>query len=416
MLEKGKSRLFILFCLVIIIIPTSIGIYYYSSLYRLKEAPLKVGILYATSGPQAPLEQPIVDSLLLAIEEINRKGGVLGKTLQPIVIDTMSQQIRYEQEAERLINYHKVSVIFGCLESGSRKLVKKVVERNNNLLIYPGVYEGIETSSNIIYTGMIPNQFVLPGLLWSFNHIGQSFYLLGTSSLLSVIINKIAKTYIQHLGGSVVKETIVPLGHKNFETIIKEIQDANPAIIVNTLETESNAIFFKKLYESNQVLPTGVKHIPTMAFNLYEDEIETIGKQYLAGHYTAWSYYSNLNSEKNRAFISELSKKFGTRKITGDLVEAAYTGVHIWSQAVTFAHSTDPGAIKRVLSDISFNAPGGLVFFDNVTNHIWRTSKVGILTNEGSYNVVWNSKKALQPILYPFYSQDYWESFLAKIL
>ena len=211
---------------------------------------------------------------------------------------------------------------------------------------------------------------------------------------------------------------MIPLGEQNLDNLITDIKEKKPSVVINTLETASNVVYFKSIYELSQQAAenTPPQKIPTIAFNLYEDEIETIGIKHLVGHYTAWSYYSNLNTEKNREFKYNLSKKFGSRNITGDLVEAAYTSVHLWAKAVQTAQSTKPESITKILGDISFNAPGGLVYFDNVSNHLWRTSKVEQITNDGNYNLVWNSEKALEPIIYPFYAKEYWENFLKKYL
>lgn len=395
----------------LVLLPTLAGLFIYSSLWRNKENSIKVGILYATSGPNASLEQQIVDSLLLAIEEINAKGGVLGRTLEPVIEDTMSEQTRYKEGAEKLIIKENVSVVFGCLNSGSRKLVKPVIEHYKNMLVYPGIYEGLEQSPNILYTGMIPNQFVFPGILWCFNNVGKTFYLANTNSLFSTVVNELAKLYIQHLGGTIIGESTVPLNEKNLETLLADIEEKKPSCVINTLETTSNMVYFKTLTEKNLS-----QQFPTIAFNLYEDELTIIGINNLAGHYTAWSYHSNLNTERNRTFKYNLSKKFGARKMTGDLVEAAYTSVHVWAKAVQIAQSTQPADITKILSEISFNAPGGLVYFDNVTNHVWRTSKVGRITNDGNYNIVWNSQKALEPIIYPFNTIEHWETFLEKLI
>lgn len=402
----------------LVLVPAAYGLFIYSSLWWKKTPSIKVGILYSTTGSSAKLEQPIVDTLLLAIEEINAQGGVLGAMLEPIIADAMSQENVYAREAQRLITKNDVAVIFGCLDSSSRKSVKPIVEKSDKMLVFAAVYEGLEYSPNIMYTGMIPNQFVLPGVAWAFENLGKTFYLMGTSSLFSVVINEIVKIYVNTIGGTIVGESYIPIDSLDLASAIQEIKDKNPAVVINTLEVASSSSFFKLLLDLNiEKSKVNIKDkIACMALNLYEDEIGQIGVKNLAGHYAAWSYYSGIDSAKNYEFKAKLHKRFGSKKLINNLDELAYVSVYLWSKAVQIAGSVKSKLVKKALSEISYNAPSGLVYFDSVTNHIWRPTCIGRFSDSGFFNVVWNSGKPLEPSIYPLKPQAEWEVFLKKIL
>ncbi len=412
--QKSKILWFLLYSL-LVIIPASWGIFIYSSLWWKKEKVLKVGILYSVTGPNASIEQPLIDIILMAIEEINASGGVMGSLLEPIIADAMSQTKVYEREAIRLITKNKVDVIFGCLDSMSRKLVKTVVEQHKKLLIFPATHEGLEYSKNVIYTGMIPNQFVLPGIAWCLKNKGKDFYLVGSSSLFSIVVNEIAKIYINSIGGSVVGESYIPIDSKDFDSLMPDIEEKKPSVVINTLEVSSNIVFLARLYELNHKEGFN-KKIASIMFNLYEDELSEIDLKHLASHYTAWSYFSGLDTEKNYIFKSKCHKKFGYRKVIGDLGASAYASVYLWTKAVQLAQSTDVDRIQKCLADISYSTPSGLVYFDNTTNHIWCTSRIGQITDTGGYKVVWSSGKPVEPSIYPFKAKEEWDVFLKKYL
>jgi urea transport system substrate-binding protein len=253
--------------------------------------PIKIGIIHSLSGTMAISETPVVDSTLLAIDEINEKGGILGRKVIPIIRDGRSDWNTYASEAQQLIIEEKVDVIFGGWTSASRKTMKPIFEKYDHLLFYPVQYEGLEQSPNIVYTGAAPNQQVLPAVDWASQNIGTKFFLIGSDYVFPRSANEIIKSKIDEVGGQIVGEEYKLLGEDQFEDVVKKIVETNPDVILNTINGDSNVGFFKELRKQG-ITPSV---IPTISFSIAEDEIKYLGADTMTCDYDVWNYFKSID-------------------------------------------------------------------------------------------------------------------------
>jgi urea transport system substrate-binding protein len=373
---------------------------------------IKVGVLHSQSGTMAKSETAVVDATLLAIEEINQHGGLLGKRIEPVIADGGSDWPRFAREAERLITRDHVSVIFGCWTSASRKAVKPIVEKHDHLLFYPVQYEGLEQSPNIIYIGATPNQQIMPGVKWCFDHLGRKMFLVGSDYVFPRTANQIIRDQLAALGGDIVGEAYIPLGSQDVQDVVRKIVDASPDVILNTINGDSNLAFFKVLRASGITPQT----IPTMSFSLAEQEILTLGAQQQAGNYATWSYFQSLDTPDNKAFISKFANRYGKGRVTDDPMEAAYLGVHLWAQAVARAGSAETLEVLKAIKNQGFAAPEGMVYIDGETQHAWKVARVGKIRGDGQFEIVWDSKHAIRPMPYPISrSKHSWDNLVMSL-
>jgi len=377
-----------------------------------KSNPIKVGVLHSLSGTMETSERPVVEATLLAIEEINERGGVLGRPIQPIVADGRSDWQTFANEAKRLIVDEDVSVIFGGWTSASRKTMKPVFEEYNHLLFYPVQYEGLELSPNIVYTGAAPNQQVLPAVNWAFENLGTRFFLVGSDYVFPQSANIIMKERIKELGGEVVGEEYKILGSKDFTKVVDKIIEIKPDVILNTINGDSNLWFFKELRERD-IVP---QEIPTISFSIGENEIEYLGSKDMAGDYAAWNYFQSLDTRQNQIFVNNFKAKYGNNRVTGDPMEAGYIGVYLFAKAVEKAGSDDPTAIRDALKGITISAPEGIVGVEPNTQHLLKVVRIGQILENGQFKIVASSEVPILPVPYPKYkSQEEWNSFLNEL-
>ena len=309
---------------------------------------IKVGVLHSLSGTMSISEVAVKDATILAINEINAAGGVLGKQIVPIIEDGASDWPTFAEKARKLIERDQVQVVFGCWTSASRKAVLPVFEGLDHLLFYPVQYEGLEASKNIIYTGAAPNQQIMPAVSWLLREKGTDFFLLGSDYVFPRTANKIIKIQLEAEGGTTVAEEYTPLGHTEYATVINKIQAANPDVIFNTLNGDSNVAFFKQLKAAG----IGPEDIPVMSVSVAEEEIKGIGAQFIEGHLAAWNYFQSMDSPKNAGFVERYKAAYGADRVTDDPIEAGYFGVYLWAEAVQKAGTADTaggahGAARR---------------------------------------------------------------------
>lgn len=373
--------------------------------------PVRVGILHSLSGTMAESESSLVDSALLAIEEINESGGVLGREIDPVIADGKSDKSVFATEAERLIRDENVSVIFGTWTSEHRKAVKSVVEQNDALLFYPLQYEGLEQSPNIIYLGSTPNQQIIPAVEWCHRFIGPRMFLVGSDYIFPRIANAIVKDELAEFGVNAVGEEYVPLGGTNFEPVVQEILQANPDVILNTVNGDSNQAFFAALRRAG----ISSEVIPVMSFSIGEPEIQSLGPDNLAGNYSAWSYFQSIDTSINRDFLDTFQTRYGTDRVIGDPMEATYLGVHLWASAVESSRSVDPGKVKSALQGTTFSAPRGSVRIDGQNQHMWQAARIGRVKKDGQLEIVWESG-ILPPVNFPATRKvSEWEQLLKEL-
>jgi urea transport system substrate-binding protein len=360
---------------------------------------IKIGVLHSLSGTMATSETPLVDVVRLAVEEANQSGGANGAQIEMIVSDCRSDAEYCAQQAEKLITQDKVQALFGCWTSDCRKAVKSVVEKHHHLLFYPLQYEGLEESPDIIYTGAVPNQQIIPAVLWALQNHRKRFYLIGSDYVFPRSANLIARDVLRLNGGQVLAERYLPLGGKDDSAVVGEIARLKPDIILNTLNGDSNNQFFKALRKAGIT----AENTPVISTSIAEVELAAMGAAAEAGDYAVWSYFQSIDSAENKAFVAQFKKRFGRDRVLDDPMEATYIGVRMWVNAVREARSTDLLKVKTLLSQQTMVAPEGIVSIDFTNNHLWKTVRIGKARVDGQFDVVWQFGQPVRPAPFPFY-------------
>ena len=367
------------------------------------EETIKVGILHSLSGTMAISETSLKDVALMAIEEINAAGGLLGKQLEPVVVDPASDWPLFAEKARELIQKHKVAVTFGCWTSVSRKSVLPVFEEHNGLLFYPVQYEGEESSYNVFYTGAAPNQQAIPAVKYLMSEDGggaERFVLLGTDYVYPRTTNKILNYFLKSKGVSKkdIMETYTPFGHSDYQTIVADIKKfaaGKPTAVISTINGDSNVPFYKEL--GNQGLKA--EDIPVVAFSVGEEELRGIDTKPLVGHLAAWNYFMSVKTPENDAFIKKWNayvKKNnlpgGVKRVTNDPMEATYIGIKMWAQAVKQAGTTSIDAVRQALGGQTVQSPSGFeITMDAKNHHLHKPVVIGEIQEDGQFEVVWQT-------------------------
>ncbi|OYV24817.1 MAG: urea ABC transporter substrate-binding protein [Rhodospirillales bacterium 20-58-10] len=357
------------------------------------DGTVKVGVLQSLSGTMAISEVPLEDAELLAIAQINAGGGLLGKQIVPVEEDGASDPSTFAQKATKLIEEDKVVTVFGGWTSSSRKAMLPVFERLHNLLWYPVQFEGNECSPNIMYSGAQPNQQALPALTWSEEKGYKSYFLLGSDYVYPRTANLILKKHIAHDGMTLSGEQYVPLGGTDFSSIIAQIQQTKPDIIINTLNGDSNVSFFKQMAAAG-LTPD---KLPVMSFSIAEPEAKAMGPSLLAGSYTSWNYFQSLPGAANASFVDAYKAKYGADAVVDDPMVHGYVDVYEWAAAVKKANSFDPKAVRNAAVALGFeDSPLGSVKFA-ANQSMVQTGYIGELQPDGQFKVIWQSPGAIQP-------------------
>ncbi|WP_397367676.1 urea ABC transporter substrate-binding protein [Paenibacillus sp. JGP012] len=354
---------------------------------------IKVGILHSLSGTMAISEVSVKDAEMLAIEEINAAGGVLGKQIEPVIEDGASDWPTFAEKAGKLLQQDQVAAVFGGWTSASRKAMLPVFEQNNGLLFYPVQYEGLESSPNIFYTGATTNQQIVPSVTWLLENRGKTFYLLGSDYVFPRTANQVIKAQLAAEGGEVVGEEYTPLGHTDYSTIISKIKAAKPDIVYNTLNGDSNVAFFKQLKDAG-ITPD---QITTLSVSVAEEEIRGIGADVLKGHLASWNYYQTTETTENKDFVAKYKEKYGVDRVTADPIEAGYVAVYLWKAAVEKAGSTDVEKVKQAAKGLELDAPEGKVTVDGENQHIYKPVRIGEVQEDGQFKELWNSGSPVKP-------------------
>ncbi|HTV73123.1 MAG TPA: urea ABC transporter substrate-binding protein [Candidatus Acidoferrales bacterium] len=353
---------------------------------------VKVGILHSLSGTMAISEVSLRDVELMAIDELNAGGGVLGKQVVPVVEDGASDWPTFAEKAQKLIESDKVVTVFGCWTSASRKAVLPVFEQLNSQLWYPVQYEGQECSKNIFYTGAAPNQQISPAVTWLLKNKGKKMYLLGSDYVFPRTANAIIKAQLAAEGGTLVGEEYTPLGSTDYSTIIDKIKDANPDSIFSTLNGDSNVAFYKQFKDAGFT----AQQYPVMAVSVAEDELRGIGPENAVGHYAAWNYFETTDTPENKKFVAAFKKRYGAHRVTDDPIEAAYDAVHLWAMAATKAGTFNVDHVRLAAYGEEFAAPEGLVRIEK-NNHLWKTVRIGQVLPNGMFKEVWATNGPVKP-------------------
>ncbi|MDR7274115.1 urea ABC transporter substrate-binding protein [Catenuloplanes atrovinosus] len=354
---------------------------------------IKVGVLHSLSGTMAISEVTVRDAELLAIEEINAAGGVLGKKLEPVVEDGASDWPTFAEKAQKLISQDRVATVFGGWTSASRKAMLPVFERNRALLWYPVQYEGLESSPYIFYTGATTNQQIVPGLDYLREQGKKKVFLVGSDYVFPRTANKIIKAYAAANGMEIVGEEYTPLGHTEYSTVVNKLGQARPDAVFNTLNGDSNVAFFKALRGAGITADA----MPTVSVSVAEEEVAGIGPDNIAGHLVAWNYYQTTPGAANQTFVAAFKARYGANKVTSDPMEAGYNAVKLWAAAVAKAGTTETEAVKAAAKGIALDLPEGTVTIDGENQHVFKTARIGLVQPDGQIREVWNSGQPIKP-------------------
>lgn len=353
---------------------------------------IKVGVLHSLSGTMAISETTLKDTMLMLIEEQNKKGGLLGKKLEPVVVDPASNWPLFAEKARELIEKEKVSSVFGCWTSVSRKSVLPVFEELNSILFYPVQYEGEESSKNVFYTGAAPNTQAIPAVDYLMEEIGvKRWVLAGTDYVYPRTTNKILEAYLKSKGVSE-KDIMInytPFGHSDWQSIVSDVKKFGSAgkktAVVSTINGDANVPFYKEL--GNQGITAD--DIPVVAFSVGEEELAGLDTGPLVGHLAAWNYFMSVESDENDAFIEAWHEFIEDEdRVTNDPMEATYIGFKMWVKAVEAAGTTDPEAVQEALIGISVpNLSGGYsAMMPN--HHITKPVLIGEIQDDGQFQIV----------------------------
>ena len=369
---------------------------------------VKVGVLHSLSGTMAISEVSLRDVCMMAFEEINAKGGVMGKKIEPVVVDPASNWDLFAEKAKQLLLQDKVAVTFGCWTSVSRKSVLPVFENNEGLLFYPVQYEGEECSKAVFYTGATPNQQLIPAADYLMSKEGggyKKFYLLGTDYVFPRTANKILRAFLLAKGvpADNIAEEYTPFNHQDYQTIvgkIKRFASGGGACVLSTINGDSNVPFYKEF--ANQGLRS--ENAPIMAFSVAEDELRGMDTSALVGHLAAWNYYQSVDTPQNKRFIQNFKNYCeknklpgGNKRVTDDPMEAAYFGVYVWKQAVEKAKSFDVAAVRKAVYGQKFLAPGGEIRMHDFNHHTWKPVLIGEILKDGQFKIVSRTKGLVEP-------------------
>jgi len=376
-------------------------------------SPIVVGILHSQTGPIAVSERSMIDAEVLALEEINANGGILGRPVQWIIADGRSDWPTFADEAQRLIHEEKVCVLFGCWASASRKSVLPVVEEADHLLVYPTFYEGIENSPQVVYTGASPNQQITPAVQWCHSTLNaRRFFLIGSDYIWPHCVNAIISDQLVGLDATKVEEAYVPFGGTDLQPFIEDIKKSKPDVILCSVVGDSAIAFFKQL----ALAGIDASQIPVVHFAIAEDELRSVDHTDMVGHYAACNYFQSIDNEQNRRFVSAFKSRYGSDRVTSDVIATAYSSVKLWANAVREAGSTDVHQVRNALRQQSLDAPDGIIAVDPETQHTWRPSFIAKIRQDGQFNIVWSSGGPVRPVPYPITrSRAVWTKFVEDL-
>jgi urea transport system substrate-binding protein len=348
---------------------------------------VKVGILHSLTGTIAIAEKSVVDAELLAIEEINAAGGVMGHKIQAVIEDGASDWPTFAEKARKLLDRDKVASVMGCYTSASRKAVLPVFEKSKGLLYYPTYYEGLEMSPNIMYTAQEATQSVIAAMEWLHKNRGKSFYMIGSDYIWPRTTIKIAKATLQRLGGKVVGEDYYPLGHIEFSSAINKIKASKPDVILNCVVGGSNVAFFKQLTASG----ISGKNQAVLSLAVSEEEVSGIGSDNTKDTLTCMGYFQSLKNPANAKFVKAFKAKYGANRVVGDTLECGYNSVYLWKLAAEKAKSFDVEKVVAASSELEIDAPEGKVKFHKSNHHLWKHARIGQFRSDGQVDMLYES-------------------------
>ena len=362
---------------------------------------IRVGIMHLLSGYLGIREVLVKDATLMAIAEINQSGGILGKTIEPIVVDITSQERNIAAQAQHLLSELEISNLFGCVSSSSRKSIIPVLEKYQAQLWYPYYYEGLESSKNVFYTGACPNQVVQPAIEWLSQNRGDRIYLLGTDGIYSNTVNKIIRAQLKQQNNLLLYEDCVPRDRFNYEDTINKIKNFSPDIVISTLSPE-NSVAFLQQYAAAGIT---AKDIPVLSLRLTDLELwqlnQSISPLLIAGHLACANYFQSLDNAQNQDFLRKAKVWFGVNKgeslVVNAVMQSAYTQVFLWKLAVEAAQTFEVLPVRQSVYNQSFLAPAGEIVVEQ-NHHIWTACRVAEVTSTGKFEIVYDTVDPIKPM------------------
>ncbi|MGZ8411052.1 MAG: urea ABC transporter substrate-binding protein [Hyphomicrobium sp.] len=358
---------------------------------------IKVGVLHSLSGTMAISETTLKDVMLMLIEDQNKKGGLLGKKLEAVVVDPASNWPLFAEKARELLQKNQVAAVFGCWTSVSRKSVLPVFEELNGLLFYPVQYEGEESSRNVFYTGAAPNQQAIPAVEYLMSQEGggaQRWVLLGTDYVYPRTTNKILRAYLKSKGVAEkdIDEKYTPFGHADYQTIVADVKkfaQGGKTAVVSTINGDSNVPFYKELGNAG----LKAKDVPVVAFSVGEEELAGLDTKPLVGHLAAWNYFMSVDTPENKELIGNWHTFIkNPKRVTNDPMEAHYIGFNMWVQAVQQAGNANVDAVRQAMYGQKVkNLTGGTALM-NANHHLSKPVLIGEIQPNGQFDVVWQTK------------------------
>ena len=354
---------------------------------------VRVGLLHSLSGTMAISERPLLEAELMAMDEINQNGGVLGCRIDPVIADGASIPVTFAQKAQEMLTAG-ITTLFGCWSSASRKAIKPLVEAASGLLWYPARHEGLEESAHIVYTGSCLNQQVTPAVNWVLAHVGSRLFLLGSDYLFPRTANKLVRSLAESHGdgGSIVGEHYVPLGEEDFSMVIDEIQQQQPDLVFNTLNGESSLTFYRQLHRAG----IDANKIPVLTVSVSETELQPIA-DIAAGHLACWHYFQCLDNPENLRFITAFKERYGAERVCSAPMVMAYCQIYLWKQAVEAAGSFNLEDARKHLTGCEFTGPAGRITIQ-ANRHATMHAYVGRLKPGGQFEICWGSAEPITPL------------------
>lgn len=373
--------------------------------------PINVGLLHSQTGTMAMSESALRDIELYAIEEINALGGVLGRPIRPIVKDPKSRfEDLFPRRARELLTEDQVCVVFGCWTSSSRKAVLPVFEEFDGLLFYPVQYEGNECSPNVVYTGTVPNQQILPAVDWLRSLAGGSrrrFFLVGSDYVFPWTLSHIVRQHIEatYPDTEIVRELYVPLAERDFETVVSDIKASDADVVLNMINGDSNIYFFNELHRQGMT----AEQLPVLSTSVSENELRGLLPEAVQGHFAAFNYFQSVDRPQNRNFVSGFQAEHGLDRVMSDAMEAAYVSVYLWKEAVELGGATDAMSVRESLrKGIEIDAPGGAVSIDPRNQHLTKRCRVAKIRPDRQFDIVYEAPRSIIPEPFPQYAFPGW--------
>ncbi len=357
--------------------------------------PIRIGVLHSLTGTMKFSEKPVCDAVLLAVMDLNERGGLLGRPIEVVVEDGQSEETVFAEKAEKLIREDHVCTIFGCWNSACRKAVVPVVERHEHLLVYPVQYEGLEQSPHVVYLGPVPNQQILPALRWLVGFEGRRrWFLVGSDYVFPRTANEIIRDEARARGCEIVGEEYLLLGTFKVDGVIEEMKKARPDLIVNTINGDTNTAFFRELRQTGNEL----KGARILSFSIFEQELSALGASDSAGAYLAGNYFQSLKNPENQEFLRRIRERYGPDQVVSSPMETACVGVRLWAQAVRAAGSDEVAAIRAAMKgQQDEHTPQGPVRIDPETQHAVQIARVGKVNAQGQVEEVFASPQPIVP-------------------